>query len=453
MQAMSIKESKASKKAKKKSLLVSRIGALESTDEGSSGSGDDRAGDGGLLAQDAQTTAISFSQANEEARDGNKSADNSNDPNLLVIPVPAPRNNDSTAFEAAYDKKGSMNSASTTKKKLPLLMANVPPALLGTMDDGKKFKLDMSLRPEEVSTSSKMYESVPIEKFGAALLRGMGWKDPSPEGISKAGSDKSGSSRAQGTTILGLGDDTHRERRLGLGATAKPKAKAKRGQVNALPDRTEEMWKKMAEEKVSSQSIARGDLVLIREGELAGRKAIVSETDGVPGLNRIRVTMEANGAVIELNKTHVALISKPSAPAPNKRGRESEEGKTNDGEKKSKHDGQGDGSTYWLVKGIRVRYLSEDNDSHHLKKGYVIDLTKEASVQLDSGATLTGVRQKCLETVLPSTGKLCVVLCGPNRGQKARLLEKDKVKETVRVELSDTSDVIWLPMDAVAAFQ
>ena len=67
------------------------------------------------------------------------------------------------------------------------------------MDDGKNFKLDMS-RPEEVSTSSKMYESVPIEKLEPHFTRN-GLKDPSPEGISKAGSDKV-EYRAQGTTIL-----------------------------------------------------------------------------------------------------------------------------------------------------------------------------------------------------------------------------------------------------------
>ena len=35
-------------------------------------------------------------------------------------------------------------------------------------------KLDVSLRPEEAEMAD--YEAVPIEQFGMAVLRGMGWK-------------------------------------------------------------------------------------------------------------------------------------------------------------------------------------------------------------------------------------------------------------------------------------
>lgn len=475
MQAINIKESKASKKAKKRNLLVSRIGALEGADEDPSSTIDDDDGDGNgrgrALTDVLRKDISSFSGAGEEDQSKNGHV-GVHDSDSLVIPVPAPRNNDSSAFKDYDERK---IAGTTTTKKLPLLMANVPPALLGTqMDDGKKFKLDMSLRPKEASASSKMYESVPVEKFGAALLRGMGWTGPSPD---EAKSSDKGRIHEQGTTILGLGEDTYRERRLGLGATAKPKDKLKKGQAGALPSKTKENWKKMAEEKIGSQIMAQGDIVIIREGELAGRKAKVSKTDGVPGLNRFRVTMEANGAVIELNKTHVALVSKATeaeskldrggtevtmpGPSSNKRRRESESdagkgGEANQGKKKSKHDVQDYTTNYWLMKGIRVRFLSEESDAHHLKKGFVIevdDSKKEASVQLDSGAFLGEVKQKNLETVLPSTGKLCYVLCGPNRGRKAQLLEKIREKEIVRVEISETLDVVTIPMDFVAAIQ
>lgn len=36
-------------------------------------------------------------------------------------------------------------------------------------------KIDTELRPEESSLED--YEQVPIEQFGLALLRGMGWKE------------------------------------------------------------------------------------------------------------------------------------------------------------------------------------------------------------------------------------------------------------------------------------
>lgn len=66
----------------------------------------------------------------------------------------------------------------------------------------EKYRYDVSLRPEEVSLNLKFasssarcldhlhiikstledYERVPIEQFGAALLRGMGWEKGKPVG-------------------------------------------------------------------------------------------------------------------------------------------------------------------------------------------------------------------------------------------------------------------------------
>ncbi|XP_069142539.1 G-patch domain and KOW motifs-containing protein-like [Argopecten irradians] len=52
---------------------------------------------------------------------------------------------------------------------IPLIMKNKVPEGYETDD-----KLDVSLRPDEVDVD---YEEVPIEHFGVAMLRGMGWKD------------------------------------------------------------------------------------------------------------------------------------------------------------------------------------------------------------------------------------------------------------------------------------
>lgn len=66
-------------------------------------------------------------------------------------------------------------------------------------------KLDVSLRPD-VSTLDD-YENVPIESFGTALLRGMGWKNGEPiGGINKA--------------ITPIFEPQIRARGLGLGADA-----------------------------------------------------------------------------------------------------------------------------------------------------------------------------------------------------------------------------------------
>lgn len=47
-------------------------------------------------------------------------------------------------------------------------------------DENDKFRHDLSLRPDECTLED--YERVPIEDFGAAMLRGMGWKEKDIDG-------------------------------------------------------------------------------------------------------------------------------------------------------------------------------------------------------------------------------------------------------------------------------
>jgi hypothetical protein len=50
------------------------------------------------------------------------------------------------------------------------------------------FRHDVQSRPEE--TKLEEYEEVPVEQFGAALLRGMGWKEGQSLGGGKAGTSE-----------------------------------------------------------------------------------------------------------------------------------------------------------------------------------------------------------------------------------------------------------------------
>ena len=42
-------------------------------------------------------------------------------------------------------------------------------------DDKERYLADVNLRPDEADIEA--YEAVPVEAFGAAALRGMGWKE------------------------------------------------------------------------------------------------------------------------------------------------------------------------------------------------------------------------------------------------------------------------------------
>ncbi|QSS62219.1 pre-mRNA-splicing factor spp2 [Histoplasma capsulatum] len=53
----------------------------------------------------------------------------------------------------------------------------------GRFDETKSFRADVASRPDPASLAA--YSAIPVEEFGAALLRGMGWKDGEPIGRGK----------------------------------------------------------------------------------------------------------------------------------------------------------------------------------------------------------------------------------------------------------------------------
>jgi G patch domain and KOW motifs-containing protein len=179
----------------------------------------------------------------------------------LVIPLPPPRNPSIAPAVSADDadqlaaqellndltksdgKKSENTLVIVTKKvedvKAPLLMANVAPELLACSNDDERFKVDISLRAENMDVNSDLYQNVPIEAFGAAMLRGMGWTGPTEE----EESDKK------------KYDIIPRENRLGLGATAKPPDEKDRRGSKEKKEKAKEEWKRKAEEQLEKQKL------------------------------------------------------------------------------------------------------------------------------------------------------------------------------------------------------
>ena len=94
-----------------------------------------------------------------------------------------------------------------TVKVLPLLARNQPPGIESLSSEEAKFKYDLQMRPEESTLAD--YAAVPVEDFGQALLRGMGWEEG--KGIGKGN-----------TGLLAPIEYVPRQDRLGLGAQPKP---------------------------------------------------------------------------------------------------------------------------------------------------------------------------------------------------------------------------------------
>jgi len=90
---------------------------------------------------------------------------------------------EAAALAVIEDSKRFLNEATEETNRtefdnlsVPLLLKNKPPD--GFEDDDK---LDVSLRPNQASEAD--YEQIPIQAFGMAMLRGMGWSEK--EGIGK----------------------------------------------------------------------------------------------------------------------------------------------------------------------------------------------------------------------------------------------------------------------------
>lgn len=77
---------------------------------------------------------------------------------------------------------------------MPLLQRNRIPGLSDNADDEEKYKKHIELLPEELdpkvyiyiyinNKQSEVYNNIPIDLIGAALLRGMGWKEGMAVGL------------------------------------------------------------------------------------------------------------------------------------------------------------------------------------------------------------------------------------------------------------------------------
>jgi hypothetical protein len=105
-----------------------------------------------------------------------------------------------------------------------------------------------------------------------------------------------------------------RDARLGLGASARPPDEKQRGSKEDIKKRKEE-WDKKACEKLKKQLLNDGDFVWLRDVTNAGKRALVVNTRGVPGLDRIRVRLELSGKSIEIKRTDAVLLSEEDLKA------------------------------------------------------------------------------------------------------------------------------------------
>nr|KAJ3419736.1 hypothetical protein HK105_006567 [Polyrhizophydium stewartii] len=117
------------------------------------------------------------------------------------------------AVQALRDQASGKEALSRPKiGDLPILVQNAVPGLNAFDNDVDRYRHDVAMRPD-VSTLED-YEQVPIDQFGEAMLRGMGWSDGKPVG------------KNQGAMVVPVVPKP-RPHLLGLGATPAPVVESK----------------------------------------------------------------------------------------------------------------------------------------------------------------------------------------------------------------------------------
>mmetsp|Transcript_20552 Transcript_20552/g.51743 ORF Transcript_20552/g.51743 Transcript_20552/m.51743 type:complete len:519 (-) Transcript_20552:104-1660(-) len=354
--------------------------------------------------------------------------------------------------------------------------------------EAAQMKEDLERLPEQANMEA--YEAMPIDKFGEAMLRGMGWKDGMNVG------------RNQSSVVQAV-EYVARPGRLGLGAqpsAVDPKADRKHirpGESRARKpdlvvardaDGRQRNVRRLDEKLVEREApgARKGKTMWIASGEHRGFFCSVIDVDEVAGRAVVRLRpSEADVAVrtrelVEEWEREAAEAERGRPRSSHREGsrererehkksrhREKERDRRRDrepGEERQHKRSRRDESPprqrgpSWLAANIRVRVVDKrlGGGKMYLKKATLLDVTApgECCVQIDgSSETLQGVRQSQVETLVPKGhGIRVLILAGPHRGEKAKLLQRNADTGAAAVQLTADLSVVKLPLDDISEY-
>jgi len=340
---------------------------------------------------------------------------------------------------------------------VPLLMQNRVPGHDDLGDEKEQYLNDVASRPDEASMDE--YETVPIMSFGAAMLRGMGWKKGEAIG---------GVMKGLSTPIVGV----PRRQGLGIGATRdkelmpdkrKPKKYVKPGESRekvdmvAKPDadgRVRHM-RSIDDELVEAEDISiRTDAyVKITAGPHRGLLGRINKVIG----QRVMVKLTLSSEVVKMHEDDLKPIAKAAYNQGRKEGPSNGSGSSGKKSSSSSLSSSKREERPWLCESIQVRIISSKYKSgkYYNKKVNIVDVTdpKTCSCTTDEGKLLEGVRQKDVETIIPKeTNTTVKVVQGKHAGRRGKLLEKNKAKGSCYVQLTNEHDARKFYYDEVSQF-
>ncbi|XP_072222480.1 G-patch domain and KOW motifs-containing protein isoform X1 [Leuresthes tenuis] len=359
---------------------------------------------------------------------------------------------------------------------IPLLMQNKVPE---GFEDGDQVKVD--LRPE--SSTEADYDSVPVEAYGIAMLKGMGWKKE--EGI--------GRTFKQDVKPI---EHQLRPKGLGLGADRSAIKDLEPGRPRRPP--------KPGEETVKEEELVMGPggCVLVQSG---AHKELYGKIEGVDADNaRVVVKLAIGGKTATISQYGIKLVGRKEYDKYSKdlsrlskahkdkekeqegdRLRREEKSSNSDKTKRtsSERDGgkeerkrkhrelsqdrdkpqvkesrQAPAAPSWLQRDLKVRFIEKafKGGRYYNSKMRVEDvLTPSTCVcRTEEGRLLDDVKQEMLETIVPkSEHDSIMVVLGEHRGQVGRILQRDKNKCRAMVQLDRYEEKLFtLDYDSICHY-
>ncbi|XP_076096307.1 G-patch domain and KOW motifs-containing protein-like [Mytilus galloprovincialis] len=385
---------------------------------------------------------------------------------------------DARKFQEAEQGKGQTDMG----LNIPLLMQNKIPEGFETDD-----KLDVGLRPDEPEEND--YEEIPIDQFGLAMLRGMGWQEG--QGIGK-----NNKAVAPVNAVL-------RPKGLGLGAD--------RSQAAQLNDSKKGSGKNDNEEALV---LKKGAYCVLLKGANKDMYGIIEGLDEDNA--RVMVKLTLGGNMVTQSQYAIRLVDshdykkyskylnkvkadkykeeeerkkekdrKRERHHKSKRDKHRDEDSDHDSKhyeednrqpssdsRKRKHDrlddyadkpkisqnGNSRSEPLWIKPQIRVRIISKDykKGRYYNTKVNVIDVLSldNCVCQTDDGKVLEEISQSELETVIPKQENAHVlIVSGKQKGQLARIMKKDKSRYIATLQLlRDRDEVINIDFDKICEY-
>ncbi|XP_044124225.1 G-patch domain and KOW motifs-containing protein [Bufo gargarizans] len=373
-------------------------------------------------------------------------------------------------------KKEQEDSEDDQTVSIPLLMQNRVP---DGYEDGDK--VNVSLRPEPAEAAD--YEVVPVEHYGMAMLRGMGWKEG--EGIGKT--------FKQDVKPL---EQKLRPKGLGLGAD--------RSAISDLePQRPSRPPKPGDKPEEEAKGLGTGSAVLIQSG---AHKELYGKVEGLDADNcRALVKLAIGGKVVTVSQFALRLVSgaeyskyakdlsrlskaeqqkerhedeeeqrRERSPDREQRRRDDEETREQkrnghsssrdkrhrprspDREKEEKKK-QKQEEQSWLRRDLKVRFIDKryKGGKYYNSKMIVEDVSSPTICvcRTESGRILEDITQDMLETVIPKEeGDHVMVVLGKHRGQVGKILHRERHKSRALVQLEESDDAVTLSYDVICHY-